>query len=127
LTNSDSVLAGRVPRIRWIRILFLLFAIPSSIIAAELGNITIPADGVLGGRAVQTGVYALNIDETSERPYLQLIKNGKLIATDLAIVLPAKGAGKTSVQVTKVAGKEFVRIRARHGDKWFFAYLEKTP
>jgi hypothetical protein len=112
----------------WIGTLLLFIAIPSSIVAAELGNITIPANGVLGGRAVPKGVYALNIDETSKTPYLQLIKNGKLIATDLAIILPAKGKdGKTSAQVTKIAGKEFVRIRARYEDKWFFAYLEKTP
>ncbi|MCI0413906.1 hypothetical protein L0222_14035 [bacterium] len=113
-------------RINWIGFLFLLLAIPSSTMAAELGNITIPVDGVLGGRQVQSGVYALNIDETSDRPYLQLSKNGNLIATDLVIVLPARGDGKTSVQITKVAGKEFIRIRARHEDQWFFAYLEKA-
>lgn len=112
-------------RIRWIGILLLVFSIALPVLAAELGNITIPVDGVLGGRPVQKGTYGLNIDESSHTPYLQLIKNGKLIATDLAIILPAKGDGKTSVHVTKVAGKEFVRIRARHGDKWFIAYLEK--
>ncbi len=111
---------------KFIGILFLLLAIPSSTFAAELGNITIPVKGVLGGRTVQPGEYTLNLDETPDRPYLQLIKNGNLIATDIAIVLPARGAGKTSVQLTKVAGKEFVRIRARHGEKWFFAYLEKA-
>jgi len=103
-----------------------LLAIPSGAIALELGSITVPVAAVFGGRAVPSGVYILNIDEASERPYLQLIRSGKLIATDLAIVLPARGAGKTSVQVTKVAGKEFVRIRARHENKWFFAYLEKA-
>jgi hypothetical protein len=115
-----------VIRIGGIGTFLLLFAIPYSIIAAELGNITIPVDGVLGGRAVPKGVYSLNIDETSRTPYLQLIKNGKLIATDLAIILPAKGDGKTSAQLTKIAGKEFVRIRARHEDKWFFTYIKKT-
>ena len=112
---------------KFIGILFLLLATPSVILAADLGNITIPVKGLLGGRPVQPGQYTLNLDETPDRPYLQLIKNGNLIATDIAIVLPAKGAGKTSVQLTKVAGKEFVRIRARHGEKWFFAYLEKAP
>jgi hypothetical protein len=123
LTNSDSIPGRKIKQV-WIGI--LLFAISSPLFAAELGNITIPLDGVLGGRPLQKGTYVLNIDETSQTPYLQLIKNGKLIATDLAIILPAKGDGKTSAQVTKVAGKEYVRIQARHGDKWFFAYLEKT-
>jgi hypothetical protein len=111
----------------WIGILLLLIAIPSSVNAVELGNIVIPANGTLGGRAVPKGVYVLNIDQASKTPYLQLIKNRKLIATDLAIILPAKGDGKTSVQITKIAGKEWIRIQARYEDKWFFAYLEKTP
>lgn len=124
MTNSASNSREKIIRTRSMGILSLIFSIAFPLFAAELGNITIPVDGVLGGRPVQKGTYALNIDESSQSPYLQLIKNGKLIATDLAIILPAKGDGKTSAQVTKVAGKEFVRIRARHGNKWLIAYLE---
>ena len=126
MINSDLVSGENITRIRRIGILCLVFATIFPVFAAELGNITIAVDGVLGGRPVQKGTYVLKIDESSQTPYLQLIKNGKLIATDIAIILPAKGDGKTSAQVTKIAGQEFVRIRARHGDKWFIVYLEKT-
>jgi hypothetical protein len=126
LTNSASNSREKIIRTRWMGILLLVFSVAFPLFAAELGNITIPLDGVLGGRPVQKGTYVLNIDESSQTPYLQLIKNGKLIATDLAIILPAKGDGKTSAQVTKVAGKEFVRILARHSDKWLIVYLEKS-
>ena len=102
----------------------ILNCIAFCVSAAELGTITIPKDGTLGGRIVQSGVYKLEIDETADQPYLRLIRNQKIVATDVAIVLPARGSGKTSVHLTKVAGKELIRIRARHGEKWYFAYLE---
>lgn len=104
--------------------LLVLHCVVTTLFSAEPGNtVTIPKDGVFGGRSVQSGVYTLEIDDTAEQPYLRLIKNKKIVATDLALILPARGPGKTSVQVTKVAGKELIRIRARHGDKWYFAYL----
>jgi hypothetical protein len=101
----------------------IFICLASTLVAADLGTITIPRDGVLGGRPVQAGVYKIEIDETAEQPYLRLIKNEKMVATDLAILLPARGPGKTSVQVVKIAEKEFIRIRARYGDRWYFAYL----
>ena len=109
-----------------IPVLLILICIAFCVSAAELGTITIPKNGMLGGRAVPSGIYKLEIDETADQPYLRLIKNQKIVATDLAIVLPARGSGKTSVQLTKVAGKELIRIRARHGENWYFAYLETS-
>ena len=104
---------------------FLLLVIAGSFsFAVEIGKIRIPADATFGGRAVQAGLYTLELDETAEKPYLRLIRNEKMIAADVAIVLPARGPGKTSVSITKAGRKELIRIRARHGEQWYFAYLE---
>ena len=72
------------------------------------------------------GIYRVEIDKSAEQPYLRLIKNQNIVAVDLAIVLPARGKGTTSAQITKVAGKEFIRIRVRSGDKWYLAYMSKV-
>ena len=94
--------------------------------AADAGKIKIPVNGTLGGRSVPAGMYTVEIDETADKPYLRLIQNEKMVATDVAIALPARGSGKTSVAVTKIGRKEFVRIRARLGTTWYFAYLETS-
>jgi hypothetical protein len=106
---------------------FLLLLVACSISSAiEVGKIKIPADATFGGRAVQAGLYTLEIDDTADKPYLRLLRNEQMIAAEVAIVLPARGPGKTSVSITKVGKKELIRIRARHGDHWYFAYLETT-
>lgn len=93
-------------------------------VLADSVTISIPKAGFLGGRPVPSGIYTVEIDEMPDKPYLRLIQKGKMIATDLAIVLPARGAGKTSVRLTKTGRKEFIRVQARHGDQWFFVYIE---
>lgn len=102
----------------------LLLAAGNLTSAIEVGKIKIPVDGLFGGRPVPSGLYTLEIDETADKPYLRLIRNEQMIAADIAIVLPARGSGKTSVAITRVGKKELIRIRARHGSQWYFAYLE---
>ena len=92
--------------------------------AADSVTVTIPKAGILGGRPVPSGVYRLEIDESAESPYLRLIQNEKIVATEVAIVLPARGSGKTSVRLTKLKGKDFIRIQARQGNQWYFVYIE---
>ncbi len=104
----------------------LLLAICSLGHSADIGNYKIPGPATFAGSAVESGVYAIQLEEGAEGPFIQLSKAGNVVAKDLAIVIPAKGAGKTSVQVAKIAGQEFVRIRIRHGENWYYAYLQKT-
>lgn len=99
----------------------------SIISAADTVSITIPKDGVLGGRPVPSGAYKVEIDESPDKPYLRLIQKEKIVATEMAIVLPARGSGKTTVRLTKLKGKEFVRIQARQGNKWYFVYIKCNP
>ena len=105
-------------------ILLLACTVVSVLSAADPATITIPKAGMLGNRVVAAGAYTIEIDESADKPYLRLIQNKKIIATDRAIVLPARGSGKTSVRLTKLKGKDFVRIQARHGNKWYFVYIE---
>jgi hypothetical protein len=113
------------PRI--IRSFPLLACIVCLCFAAESDSVTIPKDGTLGGRPVKSGVYRVEIDESADKPYLRLIQKEKIVATELAIVLPARGSGKTSARITKLKGKEFVRIQARFRNKWYFVYVECKP
>ena len=107
--------------------LLLVCAVVSVLSAADSITITIPKAGALGGRPVRSGYYRIEIDESADKPYLRLIQNEKIVATDVAIVLPARGSGKTSVRLTKLKGKEFIRIQARQGNKWYFVYIECKP
>jgi hypothetical protein len=110
-----------------IRSFLVLACVVSISFAADSESVTIPKDGTLGGRPVKSGVYRIEIDESAEKPYLRLIQKEKIIATELAIVLPARGSGKTSARITKLKGKEFVRIQARFRNKWYFVYVECKP
>ena len=91
-------------------------------------TVTIPKAGVLGGRMVPEGAYNIEIDQAAEKPYLRLVLKGKLIATDVAIVLPARGSSNTAAaRVIKIGKKEFIRIQVREQDKWYFVYLIVKP
>ena len=110
-----------------IRSFLLSVCIVSIISAADSASVTIPKDGILGGRPVKSGSYRIEIDESPDKPYLRLIQKEKIVATEMAIVLPARGSGKTNVRLTRLKGKEFVRIQARQGNKWYFVYIECSP
>jgi hypothetical protein len=107
-----------------IRLFLLLICVVSAAVAADPARVKIPKNGTLGGRPVTAGLYRIEIDESADRPYLRLTQNQKIVAADVAIVLPARGSGKTSVGITKLKGKEFIRIQARHRNKWYFVYIE---
>ena len=106
-------------------VILLLFAVGMYAYSEDIGNYKIPGPVKYAGTVVETGTYTIQIVDGAEGPYLQLSKGDQVVAKDLAIVIPAKGAGKTSVQIAKIAGQEFVRIRVRHGDHWYYAYMEK--
>ena len=103
----------------------LLIAAGMYAYSEDVGNYRIPGPVTYAGTTVETGTYTISIVEGEGGPWLQLSKGGQVVAKDLAIMIPAKSPGKTSVQVAKIAGQEFVRIRVRHGDNWYYAYLVK--
>jgi hypothetical protein len=107
--------------------LMILFAVGlAAATADDIGNHRIPEAVTYAGTAVPAGTYTIQIVEGSEGPYLQLSKGGEVVAKDLAIVIPARGAGKDSIQIANIAGQNFLRIRVRHGDNWYYAYLERS-
>jgi hypothetical protein len=107
-------------------VLIFLFA-ASGLFSEDIGNFTIPVAVLAGETKIQPGLYSIHAEEESTQQYIQLTKSKKMIARVRAIVLPANGTGESMIEQIKVARKEFVRIRARHGDHWYFAYLEKAP
>lgn len=106
-------------------LVLLLLCVGMYASADDIGNYRIPGPVKYAGTTIESGTYTIQIVDGTEGPYLQLSKGGEVVAKDLAIVIPAKGPGRDSVQVAKIAGQEFVRIRVRHGDNWYYAYLEK--
>ena len=92
--------------------------------ATDIGNYRIPERVMYAGQTVEPGAYTISIVDGEEGPYLQLSKGGNVVAKDLAIVIPAKGpAGKPQVQIARITGQEFLRIRVRSGANWYYAYL----
>ena len=102
----------------------LLLVVSLSAFAVDVGTYRIPTSVKAGGVDVAAGSYLIQIEDGAEGPYVQLSKDGSVVAKELAIVIPAKGPGKTSVQVATV--QEFVRIRVRQGENWYYAYLPKN-
>ena len=93
--------------------------------ATDIGTYRIPERVDYAGVAVEPGMYMIQIVDGAEGPYLQLSKGGNVVAKDLAIVIPARGTGRTAVQIARITGQEFLRIRVRSGENWYYAYLER--
>jgi hypothetical protein len=94
--------------------------------AADIGNYRIRERVDFAGTTVEPGMYAVSIVDGEEGKYIQLSKDGQAVAKDLAIVIPARGtAAKPQVQITRIAGQEFLRIRIREGDSWYYAYMKR--
>lgn len=106
--------------------LVFVFLVSSALLtySADLGNYRIPARVDFAGKTIEPGSYAVAIVDGQEGPYIQLSKGGEVVQKDLAIVIPARGTvSRPQVQIAKVAGQEFYRIRIRSGDSWYYAYL----
>ena len=109
-------------------ILVLIFVLSTAFMAygESVGSYRIPQNVTYAGTPVPAGVYTIEITDGQEGPYLQLSKDGGVVARDLAIVIPATGtAGRPQVQIADLAGQEFLRIRVRSGENWYYAYLEE--
>ena len=91
----------------------------------DIGKYRIPEEVTYAGQTVEPGMYTIQIVEGEEGNYLQLSKDGNVVAKDVAIVIPASGPGKTAVQIARITGQEFLRIRVRSGDNWYYAYMER--
>jgi hypothetical protein len=108
-------------------VLVLLISSALFTFAEEIGNYRIPARVEFAGKVIEPGMYKIEIVDGQEGPYIQLSKSGEAIQKDLAIVIPARGTvSKPQVQIAKVVGQEFYRIRIRSGDKWYYAYMESA-
>jgi len=109
-------------------LLVLLFLLGTSFcaFATDLGNHKIPERVTYAGTAIEPGMYMIQIVDGAEGPYLQLSKGSDVVAKDLAIVIPARGSGRNSVQIANIAGQEFLRIRVRSGENWYYAYLVRS-
>lgn len=109
--------------------LVLVFLVSSALFAfaEDIGNYRVPARVEFAGTVVEPGMYTVQIVDGQEGPYIQLSKSGQPVAKDLAIVIPARGSvSRPKVEIVKVAGQEFYRIRIRSGDKWYYAYMESA-
>lgn len=92
--------------------------------AEDIGTYRVPVQSTYAGTTIAPGSYKISIEQGTDGPTLALSKNGSVVASDLAIVIPAKSAGQKSVQIAKIAGQNFLRIRVRSESNWYYAYLE---
>ena len=106
-------------------VLLISLMLSGSVFAEAIGNYRIPNRVDFAGKTIEPGTYALEIIDGPEGPYIQLSKGGEVVQKDLAIVIPAQGTvKKPQVQIAKIAGQNFVRIRVRQGENYYYAYME---
>ena len=98
-----------------------------SVFSADVGNYRIRERVDFAGTTVEPGLYNVQlIVDDAEGSTIQLSKDGQVVAKDLAIVIPARGtASSPQVQITRIANQEFLRIRVRSGDNWYYAYMKR--
>jgi hypothetical protein len=118
----------KIVKVAGLTTLLLALASIYGFAAVDTGNHKIPARVDFAGTVIEPGMYNIQVVDGQEGPYIQLSKGGQVVQKDLAIVIPAKGGNvsKPQVQIAKVAGQEFYRIRIRHADSWYYAYLKKA-
>jgi hypothetical protein len=110
--------------------LFLIFAIlfvafTSFLFADDIGNYRIPMKVRYADTVVDPGTYAISIVKETDGPYIVLSKGGQVVAKDLSIEIPAASSiSKPQVQIAKIAGQDFLRVRIRSGSMWYYAYME---
>src|SRR4026208_82558 len=99
-----------------------IFVFLSFTFAEETVHYKIPVDVVINQKAIPAGNYSIRVDSNT----LQIAKGETVLGSQKAIVLPARGEGKTSVTEIKAGKHSYVRIRFREEDRWFIVYL-KVP
>ena len=106
--------------------LFVLTLAVVNVFAVEIGTYRISERVDMAGTAIEPGKYNVEIVDGEDGSYIQLSKDGQAVAKDLAIVIPARGSvSRPQVQISRIANQEFLRIRIRSGDKWYYAYLKR--
>lgn len=104
---------------------FLFLAVTSYTFAEEIGNYRIPMKVRYADTVVEPGSYEIQIVKESDGPYIVLSKENQVIAKGLAIELPANSTvNKPQVQISKLAGQDFLRLRIRSRNLWYYAYME---
>ena len=117
----------KIGKVAVLTTLLLALASISVFAAADVGNHRIRERVDFAGTPIEPGLYNIQIIDGPEGAYIQLSKNGQVVAKDLAIVIPARGSvSRPQVEITRIANQEFLRIRIRHGDSWYYAYLKRT-
>ncbi len=107
--------------------LFVLSVSAFSVFSADVGNYRIRERVDFAGTTVEPGLYNVQIVDGADGSTIQLSKDGQVVAKDLAIVIPARGTSSSpQVQITRIANQEFLRIRVRSGDNWYYAYMKRV-
>jgi len=93
--------------------------------ADDIGNYKIPMKVRYAETVVDPGMYMIQIVTEKDGPYIVLNKGGNVVAKDLSIQIPASGsAKKPQVQIAKIAGQDFLRVRILNGNMYYYAYME---
>lgn len=105
-------------------LLFVLISTASVFADVDLGNSRVPETATFGGVEVAPGTYNFQLVEGSDGEYIQISKADKVIAKQIAIIIHAtEAAEKPVIQITKPDNRNYLRIRIRSGENWYFAYM----
>lgn len=104
----------------------ILFLISTSYSFSEdIGTYKIPMKVRYADVVIEPGSYLLQIVKEDAGPYIVVSKGGQAVSKDLSIEIPAGSSVKNpQVQIAKIAGQDFLRVRIRSGNMWYYAYME---
>jgi len=111
----------------YIAILLFVFLVAGFASAdVDLGNARVPETAKFGGVEVAPGSYNFQLADGGDGEYIQISAKGdKVVAQQRAIVIPARTAAtKPVIEITKPENRNFLRIRIRAGENWYFAYMQ---
>jgi hypothetical protein len=86
-------------------------------------DIQVPRTAVLGDQTLSPGSYRLVLLRTEEGTWFTLSRQGKEIARDMTVVIPAREHPIEGVKAEILKGNEYFRIRIREADQVYFVHL----
>lgn len=114
---------------RWISfIAILMIMIPVMGLATEgpikAGRLYLRYNVTLGDVTLKPGSYVLQLVPKEEGMFIQILKNGQVLAEDLAIEREARFTRrKPIIKAGKVWNQNFYKITIHYGDKLYLAFL----
>ena len=131
-SSADNPTWRTMARALWIVLLTLVlilvaFSAASADQVVFQTDIRVPRGAVLGDQTLSPGPYQLALLRTEEGTWFTLSRQGKEIARDMTVAIPAREHPMQGVKAEILKEREYFRIRIREGDQVYLIHLLLRP